>query len=110
MSEAIKRAAPCQVCGSHRPAPITTDHHHVIPESWGGGKGSNLVTICNTLHHGTHALIDLYVELKRQPTYAEMRGRFGVLPSKGMRDLAAQAWAGRPANPTPTSLTWGHTH
>lgn len=111
MTVSIGRAPACQVCKTHNPAPITTDSHHIVPESWSGpSSAANLVQVCNTVHHGTHALIDLYVHLGRQPTRPEMRATFGVLPSAGMRDLAARAWAGRPPNPTPTSLTWGHVH
>lgn len=107
----IHAAPPCQVCKSHNPKPITTDAHHIRPESWGGlPTADNLVQVCNTVHHGAHALIDLYVQLGRAPSNAEMRAAFGgVLPSKGMRDLAARAWAQRPPTPTPTSLTfWPH--
>lgn len=107
MDYGIGEAKPCVVCKTHSPKPITTDLHHVLPESWGGAtETSNLIQICNTLHHGTHALIDLYVALNREPTVKEMKATFGVLPSAGMRDLAAKAWALRPAHPTPTSLHW----
>lgn len=99
----------CRCCRKHTPQPLTVDNHHIQPESWHGPTtADNLVVLCPTCHHSVHALIDLYVYYNRKPKLAEMRDRFGTLPSMYMRRLADQAWASRPVKPTYTSIAWGH--
>lgn len=96
--------AECHCVVEHRPQPLVLEAHHVLPLSWAGPDvPENRVTLCSTAHHGTHALLDLYVTLGREPLRHEMQTKFGTVPNKLIQVLAARAWAQRPAHPTRTS-------
>lgn len=96
--------ARCDCVGDHRPAPLVLHSHHVLPLSWQGpDTTANRVTICPNCHTSTHALLDLYVAFGREPTRAEMQVKFGHVPNRLVQELAARAWASRPAHPTRTS-------
>jgi hypothetical protein len=99
----LSQGCPCT--GRHSPSVYVPNAHHIVPDSWGGPTTpDNLAVICPSTHTAVHALLDLYVHLGRQPTRAEVMGKLGRRPVPLVLDLAARAWAGRPAHPTPTSL------
>lgn len=104
-------SAGCTCTAKHSPSTYVPNAHHILPQSWGGQTvPANLATVCNNAHMSIHALIDLHVHLNRIPTRAEIVARLGRYPVPLIRDLAAKAWAQRPAKPTPTSLrSWGAT-
>lgn len=80
----------------HSPQPRLLVRHHVVPESWGGKTtANNLVTLCPTCHMNVHVRIDQWVATGGKPI--SKRG-FDVYTLQ----LAEQAWAQRPANPTRT--------
>ncbi|MGZ4663577.1 MAG: HNH endonuclease [Frankiaceae bacterium] len=92
----------CQCVRQHSPSAYVPNVHHAIPQSWGGQTTpDNLVVLCPNSHTATHRLIDAYVRAGGDPGPVVRRGY-----NRLVRDLAARAWAGRPAHPTPTSL--GH--
>ena len=95
-------AAPltCRCVARHSPSAFVVNQHHVIPQSWGGPTvPENLVPLCPNTHTATHRLIDAYVAGNGDPGW-RVKWRYTRLS----RLLAARAWAGRPAKPTPTSL------
>lgn len=93
---------------AHSPASYVAVVHHVVPLSWGGPDvAANKVTVCSNTHEATHRLLDDHIRFKGVPPW-EHRRRFNPLA----RDLAARAWAARPAHPTytlwPTYAAPGH--
>lgn len=96
----------CECVADHSPAAFVPAQHHVLPQSWGGlTVPTNLVWLCPNAHTATHRLVDEYVRHHGDPGW-ETRRRY----SPFVRDLAARAWAQRPAKPTLTSLTRDGTH
>ena len=89
----------CECVAAHSPATFIPAKHHILPQSWGGLTiEANLVWLCPNAHTATHRLIDTYVRVNGDPGWVERR-RY----SSFVRDLAARAWAQRPAVPTITS-------
>lgn len=91
----------CACVAEHSPAAYVPTRHHILPQSWNGPTTTaNLVTLCPSSHTAVHRLLDEYVRAGGDPGW-EVRRRFSAF----QRDLAARAWAQRPAEPTITSLT-----
>lgn len=88
----------CLCVGQHVPEAHVLNRHHILPKSWGGANtADNLVDVCPTTHENVHKLLDQHVRLGGVPPW-DYRRRF----SPFARDLAARAWAQRPATPTYT--------
>lgn len=91
----------CACSKRHSPRVMVTDTHHICPRSWSGPDvAANRVELCPTTHRQVHRLIDAYVSAGAEPAKSVV-----ALYNALTRDLAAQAWARRPANPTRTSLS-----
>jgi hypothetical protein len=74
--------------------------HHILPQSWGGlTVDANLIWLCPNAHTSTHHLLDQYVRAGGDPGWT-VRQHYSAF----IRDLAARAWAQRPAIPTITSI------
>lgn len=98
--------ALCGCVAEHSPKAFVPTNHHIVPESWeGSGEDWNRIWLCPNTHTATHRLIDDYVRAGGEPGW-EIRQHF----SPFVRDLAERAWAGRPENPTITSLEGSHGH
>jgi len=90
----------CACSKRHSPRVVATDTHHILPRSWGGPDvASNRVEICPTSHRQIHRLLDAYVTADATPSRT-VCGQYNALT----QELAARAWAQRPAIPTRTSL------
>lgn len=90
----------CQCVEHHEPRAFVPTYHHIVPKSWGGETiDENMVWLCPNSHTAVHRLIDEYVRLDGKITW-EIAKHF----SPFQRELAADAWRHRPADPTITSL------
>lgn len=54
----IGKAPSCAVSNSHRPIPMRYVWHHILPQACGGQSvATNLVSLCDSCHYATHALL-----------------------------------------------------
>jgi hypothetical protein len=58
----------CTVHGYHRPTPLRTVLHHILPQEYGGPTvAANLVKVCDTGHYNIHACLDALLAGKPMP-------------------------------------------
>ena len=61
----------CTVHRSHRPVPVRTVKHHIMPQEFGGlTEPDNLVWVCDTGHYSIHAALDALLDGKIPPKVA----------------------------------------
>jgi hypothetical protein len=101
----------CACATRHVPKHFNVEHHHVLPQSWGGQAidslkpgYTRLASLCATTHNNEHLILNLFVRLGRPPTPKELGAAFGRLrPSYRMflLEMANEAWShpDRPAKP-----------
>jgi hypothetical protein len=86
----------CAIHGSHRPIPVRTVKHHIIPQEYGGPTvEQNLLLVCDTGHYNIHAAIDAMLAshpipkvTRRELAYA-MQGYHGIIASgRDLKDAA----------------------
>lgn len=100
----------CSCVENHNPQAYVLEVHHIIPLSWGGPDiPENKKGICNNTHNATHRLYDEHVRRQRaglDPIPPWSYQRHFTLQS---RQMAAHAWANRPAKPGFTlTHDWSH--
>jgi hypothetical protein len=90
-------AKRCECVAGHCPAAYVPNHHHVLPQSWGGlTEDANLVWLCPNSHTAVHDLLNQYVHEGRQPDESVLL-HYNTL----VRELAARAWSRRPSDHPP---------
>ena len=91
---------PCLCVSTHTPSMYTPNHHHIVPQSWGGETvNSNLVWLCPNSHTATHQLLNLYIHAQGEPEWDVIR-HYNEL----VRALAHLAWAQRPSDKPPYTV------
>lgn len=95
----------CSCVQTHSPVAYEPNHHHILPQSWGGlTVPENLIWLCPNSHTSTHQLLNLYVHAHGEPPWDVVR-HYPAL----VRRLAAQAWEQRPSEHPPYTLAHGST-
>ena len=81
---------PCQVHGTHRPAPLRTVQHHIWPREYGGPpEASNRVWTCDTGHYNIHVALALALDGQPVQGTREER-RLALLGVARMREAARE--------------------
>jgi hypothetical protein len=81
----------------HCPAAYVPNHHHILPQSWGGPTvPENLVWLCPNSHTAVHDLLNLYIHHGGPPPEGDMQHY-----TRLVRDTAATAWSQRPNDHPP---------
>lgn len=90
-------AKRCECVSYHAPAAYVPNHHHVLPQSWGGlSTPDNLVWLCPNSHTATHDLLNQYVHSGGTPASTVL-----IHYNAHVRALAALAWSQRPSDHPP---------
>jgi hypothetical protein len=110
----------CTCVIRHTPPHLNVEHHHVLPQSW-GGQGidstkpgfTRIVAICATTHNNEHLVLNQFVKLGRPPAPKELAAHLPGLGPKYRNFLLAmanEAWShpDRPQKP-PYTLAHGAT-
>jgi hypothetical protein len=85
-------AKKCECVSTHCPSAYVPNHHHILPQSWGGlTNDANMVWLCPNSHTAVHDLLNQYI-------YAGGTPEGGVLMhyTGHVQNLAARAWEQRP--------------
>lgn len=84
----------CRCVSVHTPSVYVPNHHHILPQSWGGQTvAENLVYLCGNSHAAVHQLLNQYVHHFGLPPW-EVRVHY----NPQVRDLAQRAWDQRPSD------------
>lgn len=90
-------AKTCDCVVTHVPSSYVPNHHHILPQSWGGATvESNMVWLCPNSHTATHDLLNQYIYAGGQPTN-DILSHYNML----VRALAATGWSKRPSDRPP---------
>lgn len=90
-------AKKCTCVQFHCPAAYVPNHHHILPQSWGGlTVDANLVWLCPNSHSAVHDLLNQYVHAGRLPEPGVM-----IYYNTHIQEIAAKAWSQRPSDHPP---------
>lgn len=93
-------AKKCECVSIHTPSAYVPNHHHILPQSWGGEtEDANMAWLCPNSHTAVHALLNEYIRHGGMPSW-EVLEHYNVL----VRDLAIRAWAQRPSDRPPFTV------
>ena len=94
------KAHPCQCVSVHCPSAYVPNHHHVLPQSWGGQTTEeNMVWLCPNSHTAVHQLLNAYVHAGGEPDGAVL-----MHYNEHVQELAARAWEQRPSDHPPYTI------
>lgn len=90
----LGRATVCVGYGAHRPDPARIIWHHLRPEALGGATDLvNCVSLCDTCHYCTHALLYMLRLSAGDETIWRKPDGIGSYGTLAQRDLARRGYA-----------------